>query len=176
MSCYFLWPSRCIFLILQWPRVFELPMYMLPYVCVCSVLNNRHYSVACHVKALMHSLPFSAPAKPRPNSPGIATAVSEIVEHLSVVLFHNTLLFLQKKRSVQRAQSDSNTVGCKYILTIIYFLSSTNIDNIKRRWRRMTLKVPGWNPVVSSRRQAKQPWNCYCSFGNCWAPLCSPVS
>jgi hypothetical protein len=49
----------------------------------------------------MHSLPFSAPAKPRPNSPGIATAVSEIVEHLFVVLFHNTLLFLQKKKRAE---------------------------------------------------------------------------
>ena len=47
----------------------------------------------------------------KPNSPGIVIAVSEIVEHLFVVLFHNTLLFLHKKRSVQRAQSNSNTVG-----------------------------------------------------------------
>ena len=126
-------------------------------VCVCSVLNNRHYSVACHVKALMHSLPFSAPAKPRPNSPGIATAVSEIVEHLFVVPFHNTLLFLQKKRSVQRAQSDSNTLGCKYILISIYFLTSTSIDSIKRRWRPMTLKVPSSIHVVLSQAQPNTP-------------------
>ena len=40
----------------------------------------------------------------KPNSPGIAIAALEIVEHLFVVLFHNTLLLLQKKSKRDHTQ------------------------------------------------------------------------